>query len=236
MRPDSAHRAHQRRASGPVGLHPRAADHHPGRVERAAEPVHQTVRLERRATVYLAGDRAHTVFRVRDGLVRMTRTTPAGRTVTVRHLLPGDFFGEEALAAGDRCSGAETLTTATLDVIEPDRIQAGLLGPLTRSLSDQMRRLMDDQCRRRTDTLRARVAGYLVLLAGSPLAGTDADGRACLAVTHELVAEGVASTRESVSKVLGELRLEGRIQQAYRRIVVLDDAALAEAAVGADAP
>jgi hypothetical protein len=33
------------------------------------------------------------VFRVRDGLLRITRMTPEGRILTVRHLVPGDFFG-----------------------------------------------------------------------------------------------------------------------------------------------
>jgi CRP-like cAMP-binding protein len=35
--------------------------------------------------------------------------TPQGRNLTVRHVLPGDFFGEEALTDGERAEAAEFL-------------------------------------------------------------------------------------------------------------------------------
>ena len=69
-----------------------------------------TLRFERRATLYLHGNPATSVLRVRDGLVRITRVTPDGRTVTVRHVKPGDFFGEDALTDGERSESAEALT------------------------------------------------------------------------------------------------------------------------------
>lgn len=192
----------------------------------------QTLNYQRRQTLYLNGDPASSVYRVRDGLIRITRMTPEGRTLTVRHVMPGDFFGEDALMAGERGEIAEALTLASIDAIDPDHIEAGHLMHITRSLSDQMRRLMDYEYHLQTGDLRARVARYLLVLSQTPLARSDEDGHVVVAATHELVAEGTASTRESVSKIITELRSEGLIRSGYRSIVLLDDEGLAEAAEG----
>jgi len=192
----------------------------------------QTLNYQRRQTLYLNGDPARSVYRVRDGLIRITRMTPEGRTLTVRHVMPGDFFGEDALMAGERGEIAEALTLASIDAIDPDRIEAGNLMHITRSLSDQMRRLMDYEYHLQTGDLRARVARYLLVLSQTPLARSDEEGHVVVAATHELVAEGTASTRESVSKIITELRSEGLIRSGYRSIVLLDDEGLAEAAEG----
>ena len=101
---------------------------------------------------------------------------------------------------------------------------------ITRSLSDQMRRLIEYEYHLQTGDLRARVARYLLTLAATPLARLDADGRTMVAATHELLAEGTASTRESVSKIVTELRLEGLIATGYRNITLLDPEALDELA------
>ncbi len=192
----------------------------------------QTLNYQRRQTLYLSGDPARSVYRVRDGLIRITRMTPEGRTLTVRHVMPGDFFGEDALMAGERGEIAEALTLASIDAIDPERIEAGHLMHITRSLSDQMRRLMDYEYHLQTGDLRARVARYLLVLSQTPLARSDEEGNVVVAATHELVAEGTASTRESVSKIITELRSEGLIRSGYRSIVLLDDEGLAEAAEG----
>ncbi len=202
-------------------------------LERTAfDAPSQTLNYRRRQTLYLDGDPARSVYRVRDGLIRITRTTPEGRTLTVRHVLPGDFFGEDALMTGERGEIAETLTLASIDAIDPERIEAGHLMHITRSLSDQMRRLMDYEYHLQTGDLRARVARYLLSLAQTPLARADDDGHLVVAATHELVAEGTASTRESVSKIITELRTAGLIRTGYRSIVLLDDEGLAEVAEG----
>lgn len=192
----------------------------------------QTLNYQRRQTLYLHGDPAQSVYRVRDGLVRITRMTPEGRTLTVRHVMPGDFFGEEAFMSGEREEIAEALTNTQIDAIDPEVIAPGDLMHITRSLSDQMRRLMDYEYHLQTGDLRQRVARYLLNLASTPLATADEQGRTKVSATHELIAEGTASTRESVSKIITELRVEGLIASGYRSIVLLDPESLDEIAQG----
>jgi CRP-like cAMP-binding protein len=148
--------------------------------------------------------------------------TPEGRTLTVRHVLPGDFFGEEAFGTETRGEVAEALTTAHVEAIDPERIDHGDLMTITQSLSIQMQRLMDDGYNLQTGDLRQRVSRYLLTLSKTPLATIDACGLTTVSATHELIAEGTASTRESVSKIITELRTEGLIESGYRSIVLLD--------------
>jgi len=182
----------------------------------------QTLTYQRRQTLYHSGDPAQSVFRVRDGLVRIARMTPEGRILTVRHVLPGDFFGEEAFMDGSREEIAEALTTAQIEAIDPAMINHADLMTITRSLSHQMQRQMDYGYHLQTGDLRQRVARYLIKLAATPLARNDQRGRPMISATHELIAEGTASTRESVSKIITELRAEGLIESGYRSITIVD--------------
>ncbi len=193
---------------------------------------HQTRTFQRRQTLYHGGDPAQSVFRVRDGLVRIARMTPEGRILTVRHVLPGDFFGEEAFMDGTREEIAEALTTAEIDAIDPALIDHADLMTITRSLSQQMQRQMDYGYHLQTGDLRQRVARYLLKLSGTPLSRRDSLNRPIIAATHELIAEGTASTRESVSKIVTELRSEGLIESGYRSITVLDPEELEAVAEG----
>lgn len=190
--------------------------------ENAMAAPHQTLTFQRRQTLYHSGDPAQSVYRVRDGLVRIARMTPEGRILTVRHVLPGDFFGEEAFVDGTREEIAEALTSAQIEAIDPAMINHADLITITRSLSQQMQRQMDYGYHLQTGDLRQRVARYLLKLANTPLARRDAAGRTMISATHELLAEGTASTRESVSKIITELRAEGLIHSGYRSITLVD--------------
>ncbi len=192
----------------------------------------QVLRFQRRQTLYHSGDPARSVFRVMDGLVRITRMTPEGRVLTVRHVEPGDFFGEEAFRAGQHEEMAEALTQTAVEAIDPEQINHNDLVTITQSLSDQMQRLMDYEYHLQTGDLRQRVARYLLQLAETPLAEHDDHQRPVVAATHELLAEGTASTRESVSKIITELRSAGLIESGYRSVVILNTPALRAVADG----
>jgi CRP/FNR family transcriptional regulator, LitR-dependent transcriptional activator len=140
----------------------------------------------------------------------------------VRHVLPGDYFGEEALNKQWRDHQVEALTDATLVPVDPQTINGDSLQVVTKSLSEQLQRVMAYEYHLQIGDLRQRVARYLVQLAQTPLGGTDEAGRSFVRATHELIAEGTSSTRESVSKIVTELRSEGLLQSGYRRITLLN--------------
>ena len=201
-------------------------------MNRMLEAPSQTLKFQRKQTLYHNGDLAQSVFRVRDGLIRITRMTPEGRILTVRHVMPGDFFGEEAFMSGKREEIAEALTSAQIDAIDPEHINFSDLMTITRSLSQQMQRLMDYEYHLQTGDLRQRVSRYLIKLSETPLCTHDAQQRPVVSATHELIAEGTASTRESVSKIITELRSDDLIESGYRSIVLLDIPTLEDIASG----
>lgn len=192
----------------------------------------QVLTYKRKQALYHHGDAANSIFRVRSGLVRITRMTPEGRILTVRHVMPDDYFGEEAFMSGEREEMAEALTNTEIEAIDPARIGGGDLMTITRSLSEQMQRLMDYEYHLQTGDLRQRVSRYLLTLSETPLATRDGQGRPAISATHELIAEGTASTRESVSKIITELRADGLIESGYRNITLIDHEGLDDIAHG----
>jgi CRP-like cAMP-binding protein len=188
------------------------------------------MRYRRGQTVYYEGDPALSMFRVESGLVRIAKLTPKGRVLTVRHVLPGDFFGEEALTKQWRDHQVEALTDATLVPVDPANISVENMTSVTKSLSEQLQRVMAYEYHLQIGDLRQRVARYLLQLAQTPLGGTDESGQRFVRATHELIAEGTSSTRESVSKIITELRADGFVQSGYRRITLLNVPALEDIA------
>ena len=190
------------------------------------------LRLKRKQSLFHPGDQSQSIFRVNEGLIRITKMTPEGRTLTVRHVEPGDFFGEEALSGESRTDLAEALTSAKIAAIDPKLINGSDLMMITQSLSEQMKRLMDFEYHLQTGELRERVARYLLQLADTPLAVINELDQIMISATHEFLAEGTASTRESVSKIVSDLRNEGLIESGYRSIIILDKEELEMTAEG----
>lgn len=182
----------------------------------------QNLSLKRKQSLFHPGDRSQSIFRVNKGLIRITKMTPEGKIITVRHLEPGDFFGEEVLSGEARTDLAEALTSAQIEAFDPALINGSDLMMITRSLSAQMKRLIDYEYHLQTGDLRERVARYLLLLAATPLGIENEKGQMMVSATHEFLAEGTASTRESVSKIVSDFRMEGLIESGYRNIILLD--------------
>lgn len=196
-------------------------------------------RFGRGDTIYRQGEAAGRIYRAETGFVRLSKTTSKGRTITVRHVLPGDYFGEDALAWQGEASAqhphtAEALTSALIYSFDPRELTGPELLDLARNLGAQLRRAMSFEVHLQSGDLRQRVVRYLLDLADTPLGAEDAENRLYVRATHELLAEGSGSTRESVSKIVTELREVGLIESGYRHITLLDLGGLQ--AIAAHAP
>lgn len=185
-------------------------------------PTLPKVRLLRGEVVYRQGEPAARLFRAETGMIRLAKTTARGRTVTVRHILPGDYFGEDALSSSTHPHGAEALTNASIVTFDPRALNEAELLDLAKNLGAQLRRAMSFEVHLQSGDLRQRVVRYLLDLADTPLGAEDAENRLFVRATHELLAEGSGSTRESVSKIVTDLRESGLIESGYRHITLLD--------------
>ena len=177
-------------------------------------------RFARKETIYLRGEEARTLYRLEEGLVRVVELLPDGRLITLRHVLPGDYLEGKAYRYT-----AEAMTEAVVQGLDPRAMDHEALHRVARNLARQMRRVQAYEAHLQTGELRARIARYLLFLADTPLSARDRQG-IYVTVSHEESADATASIRESVSKVLADLRREGLIATAYRRVYLLDLAAL----------
>ncbi|GGJ22548.1 Crp/Fnr family transcriptional regulator [Deinococcus roseus] len=182
--------------------------------------------LRRGDTLYYTGDASPSLYRLEKGLLRAVRLTPQGRNLTVRHIQPGDIFGEEALHSLQRSHQVIALTDAVVHPIYPQELQGEALWEVLQSLSSQLQRVMNDGVHIQDGELRERIARYLLNLADSSLGGEDSEGVRFVRATHELIAEGTGATRESVSKLIGEMRDDGLLSPAYRCIALTNESEL----------
>ena len=176
--------------------------------------------IRRGDTLYYAGDLSPSLYQLESGLLRAVRLTPQGRNLTVRHIRPGDIFGEEALHGLNRTHQVIALTDASIRPIHLEHLSGEELWAVTRSLSAQLQRVMTDGVHIQDGELRERIARYLLNLSDSSLGGRHASGQPFVRATHELIAEGTGATRESVSKLIGEMRDDGLLSPAYRCITL----------------
>jgi CRP-like cAMP-binding protein len=194
--------------------------------EAFAEEFFQHVRLAPRQPLYHEGDQPESFYRVKDGLIRLMRIKPDGRSVTLRHVLPGDLFGEEVFIGASRFADAEAATEATVEVFDVRDLRGPNVVGVVHSLVAQTKRLLNDEYDFQVGFLRERIARYLCKLIKTPLASRVEQSAWQICASHELIAEGTASTRESVSKELADMRHDGMIDTGYRCITITDVRAL----------
>jgi CRP-like cAMP-binding protein len=194
--------------------------------EGFAEEIFQSIRLAPRQPLYHEGDHPESFYRVKDGLIRLMRIKPDGRSVTLRHVLPGDLFGEEVFIGASRFADAEAATEATVEVFDARDLRGTNVVGVVHSLVAQTKRLLNDEYDFQVGFLRERIARYLCKLIKTPLASRAGQGAWQICASHELIAEGTASTRESVSKELADMRHDRIIDTGYRCITITDVRAL----------
>jgi CRP/FNR family transcriptional regulator len=192
-----------------------------------------------RQIVFFPDDPCDFVYWVREGSVRVMRSEGHGRELTLRHLGPGDVFGEECLLdKPQRQVYAEALETTTLCLMQAADFRRVLC-----EYPDLTLLLAQHLCKRAEDTeislaeayfknVRARVAGCVLKL-HNQAETTKPPGNGSVRgfrITHLEIASLVGSTRETTTCVLRKLGKEGLIEVKNRRVIVLDAAGLSRAA------
>lgn len=174
-----------------------------------------------------------TLFILKEGRVRVFRVSPDGRALTTAIISPGTIFGEMVVVGQQmHDSFAEALDPVVVCVMsEPDvrrlllsdpRIAARISETLGRRLGELEQRLSDAVFK----SAPQRIAGALVTLARGP--GLRRGGQVRL--THEQLAALAATSRETTTKVLGELAEAGVISLGRGRITIRDRRRLRELA------
>lgn len=203
----------------------------PPEARAEAERVFRSFTARRNSYICYPEDEAKTLYYVLKGWVRLFQLGPHEEEITLTVVEAGDVFGEAALLLGERYGvfaeplvDCELLSAAQEDLHRlasrfPE-VQTALILLLSQRLRKTEERLRD-----------LRFKEVLPRLAKA-LLGAMRSGKEGLEVTlsHQDLAHLAGSTRETITKVLGELAMNETIELGYRRILILRPEALKQVA------
>jgi len=167
----------------------------------------------------LAGDY---MYVMRAGRVKVTKLSDEGREKIMGFLDAGDFFGEMSLLdRAPRSASVKTLSEVRVLALS----RTDFLGVLRRSpdaamavIQELTRRLReaDEQASSLSfQRVKDRARGLLDRLAVEPVPGEE---RRCTpSLTHQQIADMIGTSRETVTRVLKELKQSGWLTQEGKR-------------------
>ena len=179
-----------------------------------------TISLPAQSALFTQGEDARCLYLICGGYLKLTAGHPHDRQMIVRVAGPGSMLGLYAvLSHGVYEVSAETLTAAQLRPVERESFLTFLRSHkeaqmrAVQCICQEYRFALQDACRiALADTVAARLGRLLLELAHQIGEHLDGGGfRFPLLLTHEEMASMACTTRETVTRTLGQFRKEGWI-------------------------
>ena len=187
-------------------------------------------------TFFTQGDKADSIFYLQSGRAKLTVVSQTGKEATISLLSPGDFVGEESLAAvpGLRLSTATAVYPCSALMIGRDEMirvmheEHALSDLFLAFLLARSMRTQADLVDQLFNSSEKRLARILLLMAEF---GKPGEPETCIPpITQETLAEMIGTTRSRVSffmnrfRKLGFISYNGRIQvhKSLLNVVLLD--------------
>lgn len=193
------------------------------------ELVTSTISLPAQASLFTQGDDARCLYLICNGYLKLTTGRPQDRQMIVRVAGPGSMLGLYAvLSHGVYEVSAESLTPAQLRPVERDRFLNFLRSHkeaqmrAVQCICQEYRFALQDACRiALAETVAARLARLLLELSHQIGEQSDSgDFHFPLLLTHEEMASMACTTRETVTRTLGQFRKEGWISIEDSQVTV----------------
>lgn len=188
----------------------------------------EMVECKRNTTFYFAHEQSDSIFLVKQGRIKLTRTSPEGREVILDILAPGEIFGELAVTGEELRTHSATAVDDTMVCIITRQEFEDLL---KRHPEMALRVLKLVGLRRRELEMRLEdlifqpVATRMVLTLlwqARRHGRKGADGSVSLPLTQKDLAHLVGASREAVAEQLAEFKRQGLLRTAYRSLLLVD--------------
>ena len=186
--------------------------------------------LKRGATIFSKGDPGISLYAVISGTVKMSVSSPDGRSAIFNLIGAGDTFGEVALLDGlARTADATANTNCEVFVIDRRdflpfvRSQPALAMKFIELLCARLRWTSDQVEQVILQDLPGRLASALIRLTEKRQL---APGDRTIAITQQEISEMVGMTRESINKQLRVWATRNWVRLEHGAIVVLEAEAL----------
>ncbi|HEX9697893.1 MAG TPA: Crp/Fnr family transcriptional regulator [Acidobacteriota bacterium] len=189
--------------------------------------------FDRGECLFRQGDEIEALYVVFDGAIKLSRVTPAGRTMVVDFRGPGQVVGGRAVVGqsshGDDAHALEDVLTAVIPLDASLRFLASrpaVIMALARYLSWRLESREEKAAGLATKRVHQRLADGLLEL-GRGL-GVAVDGVTVINArfTQAEIADWIGTTRETTSTLLNGLRRAGHIDIVGRRIHLLNPRAI----------
>ena len=187
--------------------------------------------------IFTPGDPDEHLYFVHSGTVRIYKTYGDFKEATVALLKDDGIFGKLDLAeSGAQDEFAEAATEAYVSVVRKPAVswlikrQPELALSLFSAFSERLRQSDELIVMLLHREVSSRLAAMIMTLGERHGRREQGEVTIELRLTHMELANMIASTREAVSKAMTELQRGGVIEVRNRRIVILDNRALAERA------
>jgi CRP/FNR family transcriptional regulator, cyclic AMP receptor protein len=190
--------------------------------------------LKRGATLFSKGDPGNSLYAVISGTVKMSISSPDGRSAILNIIGPGEIFGDMALLDG-RARSADAIANSNCEVFIIDRrefipfvkSQPTLAMKFIELLCTRLRQTSDQVEQIILQNLPGRLASALIRLSEKH---RPAAGDRTIAITQQEISEMVGMTRESVNKQLRAWATRNWVRLEHGAIVVLNEEVLRELA------
>ena len=186
-------------------------------------------RYPRNTTIVEEGHQGDYMYIIREGRVKVTKLSEDGREKILEFLGIGDFVGEMALLErAPRSASVKTLSAITLlalsrnDFIGLIRKSHDLAMAVIQELSRRLRTVNDQASALSFQRVKDRTKGLLQRLAKD--AGADGARRSTPSLTHQQIADMIGPSRETVTRVVKELKTSGWLEQEGKSYQVPDEA------------
>lgn len=184
--------------------------------------------------IFQEGDPAQWFHIVKEGTVKCVQSSPQGREVTLKVLMPGDLFCCEASAINGAAHPGCAQAMGEAKIVKVDR--KVLLDILQRNpdaaieiisyLGDRLREAQDNAKAFALDSAEHRLASLLMNLI-KRAATKEPDGlRITVHLTRQDFADMAGLTLETTSRIMSRFKKEGIIKGSARRLVVCDPSRL----------
>jgi len=183
-------------------------------------------RFAQGSIIFAPGDLPDALYVLTSGLVTLSHIAEDGQESILRVFGPGDVFGELLLAASTRPFLATALTSCVVTVV-PGKTFLHLLSTIPRVgfnfigvLSRHLVEMALDRGQASHKWSFERLA--LTLLKLSKAHGEEEKGSTSIALplTHQILADMIGTSRETVSRHLGRLKRMGLVRQQGRTIFI----------------
>ena len=183
-------------------------------------------RFSKGSTIFAPGDAPDALYVLTSGLVTLSHLSEDGQESILRVFGPGDVFGELLLAVRARPFLASALTSCVVTVV-PGKTFLQLLSTIPRIgfnfigvLSRHLVEMALDRGQASHKWSFERLALTLLKLSKAHGDGKEGGTSIALPLTHQILADMIGASRETVTRHLGRLRHLGVVTQHGRTLLI----------------